>query len=100
MRYSTEMFVTTPNKKCLITDASMLARLPHSPFGRIYQDSYDIGLILVSHKTGAEATFYVDRVNRALNEERDIQSWVLKPTIETLRKIPQFAGWTISVFNT
>lgn len=69
---------------------------PHM-FDRIYDDACDIGLSIVSHKTGAVSTFYVDKEER---NDGDIMAWHLKPTEGTVRRHPLLKDTTVIVFNT
>lgn len=98
MRYDAKMFQVHKTKKLLTVEASQLTAISVDPFGRLYQDTYDRGLILSSN-AGRQATFFIDKVTRSLDADRNILSWTLKPTLETLHAIPELAGWQIAVFN-
>lgn len=79
-------------------EASELTEGGKTPmFGRIYDDAMDSGFLVVSTRTGKEAAFYIDRTQR--DGEREVQCWILKPTPETARKIPEAANIVITVFN-
>lgn len=67
-------------------------------FGRIFPDSCDEGLYIVSDKTGAEAGFAVDKEER--NDDNDVAFWVLLPTAETRRKFPLLKDAKVTIFNT
>lgn len=47
----------------------------HEVFGRVYDDACDEGFVLVSHKTGEEITFVVDKID--MDSEGDIAGWNL-----------------------
>jgi len=47
------------------------------PLRRLYPDACDEGLDLVSHKTGAKITMYLDHIGR--DAEGDVVAWVFKP---------------------
>lgn len=46
-------------------------------FGRVWNDSCDEGLTVVSHRTGEEVVFAVEHVE--VDSEGDIRYWNLKP---------------------
>lgn len=97
MYFSTKKFNCDSKRKVLVAEISDLGiRLPRSPFVRVYHDSADEGLVLMSHKTGKKATFYIDHIE---TDEGDIRWWTLLPTIETMHDIPQLRGWKIELFN-
>jgi hypothetical protein len=59
-------------------------------FGRVYNDSADEGLTLVSQWTGREMVFVVEHTER--DQDGDVQFWLLKPVDRSL--------WaTVKLFN-
>jgi hypothetical protein len=98
MRYNTSLFQANRDKKTLSVDVSQLAPATRDPFERLYRDTYDRGFILTG-KSGREASFYISRVIRSLDADAEILCWNMKPTMETLRAMPELAGWTITVYN-
>ena len=68
-------------------------------FSQIYDDAADRGITMVSNKTGKEVTFYVSDAETEMNVEGGINNWLLRPTAETIWKIPKLRGVTIKVFN-
>ena len=67
-----------------------------SPFVQIFPDAADEGIRLVSHKTGREARFYVDRTDEM---DGDVRGWHLKPTSDTLRREPGLRGVEVLLIN-
>ena len=61
-------------------------------FGRVWNDSCDEGLTLVSADSGRETVFYVNRTIR--NTDGDIAFWILAPVAE-----PGALPCTIRLFN-
>lgn len=85
--------------KLFTTEISMLCegqrQLP--VFTQIYDDACDVGLKLVSDKTGKEVVFYLDTEDR--DGENEIQGWRLKPTTESIRKVPECKDLTMLIIN-
>ena len=66
----------------------------------IYDDAADIGIVLVNPKTGAESVWYLaEKIPMGSPEDNEIGGWKFCPTPETLRKHPQLAGRTVTVWN-
>ena len=96
-KYSVNLF--NAHDKMLVAEASDFgpAGAWHvGIFSRIYADACDIGLTMIG-KTGKEATFYVEHEKK--DREGELQVTILKPVAETLRAIPQLAGWTVHILN-
>ena len=66
-------------------------------FHQIYPDAADLGLTLVSHKTGREVDYVINDVTR--NAEGEIESWELVPTTHALRRTPEARGTRILIYN-
>jgi len=96
MNATTAKFSYNAAEKLFVTEASDLGPVGTHYFHQIYPDAADIGLILTSHRTGHEATFYLDHTE---TQEGEIKWWNLKPTTETVRKVPTLAGATLRIFN-
>ena len=78
------------------TFTTCISDLGLQPFGQIYPDACDVGLCLYSERTGQESRWYLDNVE---DNNDDVVSYTLKPTSETLRKIPRLTGYRMKVFN-
>ena len=63
---------------------------------RLYPDACDVGLTLVSHRTGREATY---ALYQEVRSEGEVQAWEFTPTRETLRAQPQLKGTKVVLFN-
>jgi len=55
------------------------------------------GLRLVSHRTGCEAEF---TIQRRIMQGGEVAVWVLAPSQYTLQRSPQLQGVTVHVLNT
>lgn len=66
-------------------------------FGQVFEDACDVGLTIVSCKTGSMASFYI--VETEKDDEHDIHAWRLKPTDATVRQFPLLKDTTVIVFN-
>lgn len=84
------------NKEAKILSADISDLGPH-PFRQVYNDACDEGLTVVSHHTGEEATFVVNRVET--DGEGDITKWELIPTDQSLRRNRRLAGMSIYLYN-
>lgn len=87
-QYSTKQFNYDPTTKVFSADASDLQRgdVTVDLFGRVFNDSADEGLILVSHVTGAPLVFYVEETHR--NADGDVTHWELNMAPESKRQNP------------
>jgi hypothetical protein len=72
--------------------------LSECPLIRIYPDACDLGLELLSERTGEVAKFAVCGEDRDPNEN-ELMAIYLKPTAETLRRLPRLNGCRITLFN-
>ena len=75
MRYSSKHFRYDAHPNTACAEASELAPAGQPMFGQLWQDSADLGLIIVDAKTGKEFEFYVDEEHR---HDGEIQMWSLK----------------------
>lgn len=66
-------------------------------FAPVYEDAADLGLTIVSGKTGSGATYYIAEEER--DDDNDISLWKLMPTPETIRRLPLLKDTTVIVFN-
>lgn len=69
---------------------------PAFHFGLLYDDACDVGVRLVSHKTGNEIPFVLDHIDEA---EDEVHGWSLVPTKEALRQCPRLRGAQLLIFN-
>lgn len=96
IRHSSNHFQKQPGNK-LIAEASDLQQGSRRElFGAVYDDSCDEGFVIVSERTGREATFAVDSRDEA---EGEVRAWELVPTKKTLRQHPHLAGLRVVVLN-
>jgi hypothetical protein len=89
-------FTFLPKMKVLVTEMSTLdfGRASEA-FHQIYPDSIDMGLTVISAKTG-------QKVNYVIRKEatEDHPCWILEPTPEDARRIPGVKGTSVKIFNT
>jgi hypothetical protein len=90
---STKQFLYNKQAKTFQAEVSELG----NPFVRIFNDACDIGIVLISHLTMAESKWYVTR--ELFDNEGDLTSWFLKPTPETIRKMPALANHEMFIYN-
>jgi hypothetical protein len=64
-------------------------------FHRLYDDACDEGLALQGRS--GEATFHVAETHT--DAEGDVTHWTLRPTPETLRRLPFLAAVRVLVYN-
>jgi hypothetical protein len=83
----------------MVAEISTLEHIYNPVTGRLYDDACDEGFIIVSKKTGEEATFYLKETLRSNDIDDEINSWVFAPTIETLQRHPNLRGWFVEVLN-
>lgn len=59
--------------------------------------SNEVGIVLVSAKTGEEARFTLN--NQMVDAEGELQGWELLPTVETAERCPGLAGAKVVILN-
>lgn len=92
---STKLLDWRPAMNAFVTEISDLNANGVS-FGRLFDDACDQGLVLVSHKTGVQVKFYIDR---EVVRDGEVVSWILLPTFDTTMKIPALIDTFVEVFN-
>lgn len=101
-RFNSRSFLYVADTMSFIADASDLVRCGDPLFGRISQDTLDMGLVLISHKTDKASTWYVSETSftNANNfEGREVHGWYLRPTVETLLMFPDLVGHKMFIAN-
>ena len=83
------------NYKRFMADISDLG--PDFSFDRVYNDAYDVGFVMVSHKTGAEVKFVI--TTHCTDREGDITHWELVPVSEAIRANPKLNGVIVTIWN-
>lgn len=98
-QFSTKLFHHDVADKIFMQEISTLeANIGHkNVFGRIWADSIDQGLALVSQNTQTAAIFYVEETHR--DADRDITHWTLLPTRETKRDCAGLTDYKIIIWN-
>lgn len=93
-RVETKQFTFTKNKSTFVAEASDLG----TEFGpqRLYPDAADVGLVLISSKTGKEAVYVFSDFEK---RDGDLISWTYLPTKETLKQFPALRGTKVVIYN-
>ena len=99
--FSSAWFTHDAEQLRFIAEVSDLIGRLHQPyiqaiFGRLYNDACDIGIVMISDKTGQEATFYL---KDEVYNDGELVEYILKPTNETLRKFPRLEGYEVVILN-
>lgn len=92
------MFTHDTKTNHLCTEASDLQKNGEDLFHRI-PNTNQIGLTVVSHRTGREATWCVIEEIRSNDEDWELQGWKLVPIRETIQRIPILASTTMTIYN-
>ena len=95
MHITTSLFLYNKPNRSFLADASDLGNGPL--FHRIYPDACDVGITLISHQTGKEVTYYLEKEGR--NRDNEVTHWILKPTPESIRKVPACRHTYVTIFN-
>lgn len=94
MPHSTKKFTWLEKSKTFVGELSDFNGI--KLFDQIYPDSADVGIKLISEKTGKEAVYYLaDEVS----ERGEFICYELLPTPETLKKMPQLKKSVIRIYN-
>lgn len=94
--FSSKQF--TLSGKTLVAEISELSSgNRRQVFGQVYQDSCDEGLRVVSAKTGASVDFYVYKTDNG--SEGEIAGWRLRPTRESIKRVPTCERVEVLVIN-
>jgi hypothetical protein len=97
MIISTDQLTYSKESKRFSCEASNLNGNCGSLFHRIYPDACDAGLTIISARTGIPVDYYVDEYK--LDSDGEIWGWDLKPTPESIRKVPSASGTSLLIFN-
>jgi hypothetical protein len=89
---STDQFTWVPADKMFVAEASSLQR-----FERVWNDSCDTGLTLVSARTGEAVTFTVHHIE--IDNEGDLLYWDLVPATNLAAIVRGAEHVRVRVFN-
>ena len=62
-----------------------------------YSDACDEGIMVISHTTGKEVMYVVERTDE---NDGDIRGWHLVPTKDSIRAVPECKGTKLFIINT
>lgn len=93
-RYNIGLFNYNKSTHTLVAEASDLGEGSWSR--QIYPDSIDRGITIIG-KNGSAVDFVIEEEIR--DEEGELLSWVLKPTADSIRKVPAARGIVVELFN-
>lgn len=79
-----------------VTEMSILYEAGSYPFTRLYDDVVDEGIIIESYKTNQIAKFILFKEELV---DGYVKSWILNPTIETVKKYPNLKGTSVVIIN-
>mgnify|MGYP003571240634 CR=1 FL=1 len=100
---SSNIFTVNNSKKSLVAEMSTIACDPNfneMQKTRINENSQiNEILVITSHKTGVNAIFDHVKTERDFAGEGEILYMVYEPSPDTLRRLPNLAGYTVTVFN-
>lgn len=83
---------------CLFADASSLGLAPGAlPFGRLYDDSADVGCALRNPTTDFVGRFFL--VEEVLSDAGDVVAWEFAATSETINRHRGAARCTLTIYN-
>lgn len=94
MRHSTAKFTWSKDTQTFVAEISDLS---DDVFGQIYPDACDLGIILVSEKTGAESKWFID--SKLRNDDGELTGWRLLPTPEARRNFPALKQCEVIILN-
>jgi hypothetical protein len=87
---ATDQLAWFADRKAFVAELSDLG--PRFAFGRVWNDSCDEGLTLVSHRTGRRVVCVVEWIER--DREGDTAYWQLRPV-----NAPAGTTFTVTIFN-
>ena len=97
-RLSTKDFHYSVDTKNFVAEISTLSQgRTRAVFDQVYDDACDEGFVLVSHKTGEEVTFVVDKIDQ--DSEGDIAGWHLIPINRKSGRRDISKDFTVLVIN-
>ena len=79
-----------------MVDASELDKGKGLVFGWLYDDAIDVGITLVSSVSGQTSDWYLEQEVRRGDET---VSWEMRPTSDTVSRLPQLARYKLTIFN-
>lgn len=95
--FSSNRFHTNHDLHTIVAEAAELEAGVSGFMGPLYDDAADIGLCILSEKTGKIARWCLSEVKKDC--DGDVYSWEFIATPETLRWHPHLEHWKVIVFN-
>jgi hypothetical protein len=83
------------SKGVFTVEASDLGPAPI--FHNLYKNAADVGITIISSRTGAEAHYFL--YARNLDAHGEVVSWSLAPTYETIQRLPGAALTRVTILN-
>lgn len=96
---STKSLVRYPAQGKLVVEASDLGLRPGHQWERLYDDACDVGIALLSHRTGTVVRWYLQEGETVTDAEGEVVCWKLRPCSESLRLNPDVAHYTLHILN-
>jgi len=94
--YSTQGLTRYPARGLLVGEASTLGLKPGHVWDRLYDDACDEGIALRSHKTGMVSTWHVVET---ITQDGEVLGWMLKPTTESVWRMPELRNYQLNIVN-
>lgn len=96
-RISTAKFAWHPDNKVFLAEMADLQRDGVNPIGQLFNDSADLGFVLVSMKTNLGLPFYLSDTQRDANGS--IRYWEFKPAAYSVERDPSVDGVSVIILN-
>jgi hypothetical protein len=97
MQYPSNLFNFSKHLGMLVTRAGVLQHAARGLpiFEPVNDRTADEGMHVISTGSGEEASFYVSHVDK--KHDGTVKSWLLKPTLDTVIRLPQLSKAKILV---
>lgn len=89
-KLNTRLFTYDVDTNCLSAEYSDLSGGEDGLLQPMYDDACDVGIVLVSHKTGKEVRMVLEQVE--MDGDNDVQWWKLVPTAEARQRNPELSA--------
>ena len=81
-----------------VGEASDFCSINQQMFDQLSPDAIDVGLTLVSEKTGEKADYYLAHTQYS-ECDNELQYWELLPTEKAIQDNPTLQGSSITIYN-
>lgn len=95
VKISSKLFTYSPAYHLFTAEASTLSAVGNVT-GRLYDDAYDAGFVMVGERTGCDVVFYLHRYEYSGGEMIGME---FLPATESKRKYPACSIFRVYIFN-